>query len=121
MPKLPRVAKTLQGCQNTSGSFVWRRHPEGGQGWHNGLADLLGANLLALLDGERGTDHLPPLMRRLVRIQRQGWEQEETGRREVARGVAAAAQELAREREREQELKREQEQEQELELELELE
>jgi hypothetical protein len=47
-----------------------------GQRWHNALADLLGANLLDRLDGERDFYHLHPLVRQFCGIQRQGWRQE---------------------------------------------
>jgi hypothetical protein len=47
-----------------------------GQRWHSALADLLGANLLDRLDGERDFYHLHPLVRQFCGIERQGWRQE---------------------------------------------
>ena len=66
-----------------------------GQRWHNALADLLGANLLDRLDGERDFYHLHPLVRQFFGIQRQGWRQEGDWRRRLA----ATAWQLAHEQE----------------------
>jgi predicted negative regulator of RcsB-dependent stress response len=63
-----------------------------GQFWYAALADLLGANLLDRLAGERQRYALHPLVRQFFAIQRQGWPEEAAWRQRLAAAAEALGQ-----------------------------